>query len=293
MYDGGPPLRAGIGQGQDVVRNAMKHWTADDIPWDCFDPTRVDSEILRLVKAAAMVEKNSGDYATYLKNVFPDDDAFAGAVDTWAKEEVQHGDVLGRWAETADPCFNFADRFRVFKDGFKIPVDATASVRGSRSGELVARCVVEVGTSSYYTSLAVATDEPVLKAIFQRIAADEFRHYKLFYKHLKRYLEAEKPSTFAKLRVAFERIVESDDDELAYAYYAANGEGEGYDRRRCADAYAMRAYRYYRPAIVERGIAMTFKAAGFNPHGRLARVASSAAWRFMGWRRKRLAQLAA
>jgi rubrerythrin len=271
----------------------MKHWTADDIPWDRFDPARVDPEILRLVKAAAMVEKNSADYATYLKNVFPGDRAFASSADQWAAEEVQHGDVLGRWAETADPRFNFAERFRVFRDGYKIPVDATASIRGSRSGELVARCVVEVGTSSYYTSLAAAVEEPVLKAICQHIAADEFRHYKLFYTHLKRYLAAEKPSTFAKLKVAFERIVESDDDELAYAYHAANGEGEAYERRRCANAYAMRAYCYYRPAIVERGIAMTFKAAGFNPRGRLARVVASMAWRFMGWRQRRLAQSAA
>lgn len=271
----------------------MKHWTADDIPWDRFDPSRVDPDILRLVKAAAMVEKNSADYATYLRNVFPEDQAFGAAADEWADEEVQHGDVLGRWAEMADPRFDFAERFRLFTEGFRIPVDATASVRGSRSGELVARCVVEVGTSSYYTSLAAAAEEPVLKTICQHIAADEFRHYKLFYTHLKRYLEAEKPSAFAKLRVAVGRILESDDDELAYAYYAANNEGEPYQRRRCARAYAARAYRYYRPAIVERGIAMTFKAAGFNPQGRLARVVSSAAWHFMGWRRKRLAQLAA
>jgi hypothetical protein len=240
-----------------------------------------------------MVEKNSGDYAAYLKNVFPGDADFAAAADRWAEEEVQHGDVLGRWAELADPGFVFNDRFRVFQDGYKIPVDATASVRGSRSGELVARCVVEVGTSSYYTSLAGATDEPVLKAICARIAADEFRHYKLFYTHLGRYVARENPSTFAKLRVAIGRILESDDDELAYAYFAANGEGEVYERRRFADAYAARAYRFYRPAIVDRGIAMTFKAAGFNPQGRLARLTSRAAWRFMDWRQKRLARIAA
>lgn len=270
----------------------MKHWTPADIPWDRFDPAKVDPDILRVVKAAAMVEKNSADYAAYLRNVFPDDAAFGAAADEWAAEEVQHGDVLGRWAELADPTFDFAARFGQFQDGFRIPVDSSQSIRGSRAGELVARCVVEVGTSSYYTSLAGAADEPVLKAICLRIAGDEFRHYKLFYTHLKRYADIERPSTFARLRVAVGRMLESDDDELAYAYYAANNAGEPYQRRPNADAYAMRAYRFYRPDVVERGVAMTFKAAGINPQGRMARLASRAAWRFMDWRQKRLAQAA-
>ena len=271
----------------------MKHWTSADIPWDRFDPARVDPDILCVIKAAAMVEKNSADYASYLRNVFPGDDAFAAAADEWAEEEVQHGDVLGRWAELADRNFDFAERFTIFKDGYRIPLDATASVRGSRSGELVARCVVEVGTSSYYTSLAYVTEEPVLKAICLKIAGDEFRHYKLFYTHLKRYVAAEKPGTLARLRVAVGRMLESDDDELAYAYYAGNSHGEPYERRRNADAYAARAYRYYRPVIIERGIAMTFKATGLDPQGWFARVAARAAWRFMDWRQKRLARLAA
>lgn len=267
----------------------MGHWTPADIPWDRFDLDRVDPDILRIVKAAAMVEKNSADYATYLRNVFPDDAEFAAAADSWAVEEVQHGDVLGRWAELADPEFSFAERFAQFQAGYRIPVDATRSVRGSRSGELVARCVVEVGTSSYYSSLAAGTDEPVLKAICAKIAGDEFRHYKLFYTHLKRYLARERPSQWAKLRVAIGRMLESDDDELAYAYHAANNTGEPYDRRRSASAYAARAYRFYRPAQVDRGVAMTLKAAGFRADGRLRRVVSKLAWWFMDWRRRRLA----
>jgi rubrerythrin len=268
----------------------MKNWTLNDIPWNRFDGSRVDPDILKLVKAAAMVEKNSGDYATYLRNVFPDDGEFAGVADAWAKEEVQHGDALGRWAELADPQFRFAERFQVFKDGYTIPVDSRESVRGSRSGELVARCVVEVGTSSYYTSLTAAAREPVLKAICRNIAADEYRHYKLFYSYLRRYAARERPSTFARFRVALGRIIESDDDELAYAYYAANNAGEAYERRGNADAYAARAYRFYRKPVIERGIAMTFKAVGFNPQGRVARLTAGAAWRFMDWRQRRLDQ---
>ena len=41
----------------------MKSWTLADIPWDRFDPEQLDPEMVRVVKAAAMVEFNGGDYA--------------------------------------------------------------------------------------------------------------------------------------------------------------------------------------------------------------------------------------
>ena len=72
----------------------MKHWTLEQIPWSRFDPGRVDPEIVKLVKAAAMVEFNGGDYATYLKRVFADDPEFQVVATAWAQEEVQHGRAL-------------------------------------------------------------------------------------------------------------------------------------------------------------------------------------------------------
>ena len=177
-------------------------WTLDDIPWARFDRSKVDPELLKIVKAAGLVEYNGGDYASYLCNVFHDDPSFQDAANAWAVEEVQHGKALGRWAQLADPSFDFEAAFTRFTDGYKLPLDAQASVRGSRTGELVARCIVEVGTSSYYSALGEATDEPVLRAICRHIAADEFRHYKLFYTHLKRYLEAERIGRLRRILVA-------------------------------------------------------------------------------------------
>jgi hypothetical protein len=71
-----------------------KHWTLEDIPWDRFDRSLVDADILKVVKAAALVEYNADDYAAYLCNVFHDDDAFRGASVGWAQEEVQHGTAI-------------------------------------------------------------------------------------------------------------------------------------------------------------------------------------------------------
>jgi rubrerythrin len=271
----------------------QKHWTLDDIPWDRFDASKVDPDILRLAKAAAMVEQNGLDYGAYLHNVFADDAQFRAAADIWAKEEVQHGHALGRWASLADPSFDFAGACERFRAGYRIPLDATSSVRGSRAGELMARCIVETGTSSYYSALHDAVDEPVLKAICAKIAADELRHYKLFYSHMKRYLSREKLGTWGRLRIGLGRIFETEDDELAYAYYVANDGSEAYDRKRNTQAHALRAYRVYRRSHIERAVAMAFKAVGLKPHGLLSRGLTSLACWFQRRRIARLEQLAA
>ena len=271
----------------------MAAWTLDDIPWGRLDRAKVDPEILRIIKAASLVEQNGGDYAHYLCNVFHDDPAFQNVARAWGDEEIQHGQALGRWAALADPAFDHAKASERFTAGFRVDLDATKSVRGTRSGELIARCIVETGTSSYYTALAEAVEEPVLKAICQRIAADELRHYKLFYTHLKRYLERERLSVWGRLKVAATRVAESEDDELAYAYYAANETAAPYQRKRYNNAYARRAYRVYRAHHVDRGMAMIFKAVGLTPNGRLHRMASRCAWWVMCRRANALERAAA
>jgi rubrerythrin len=267
----------------------MKHWTLDDIEWERFDPAKVDPELLKVVKAASLVEHNGNDYATYLCNVFHDDPEFRDAALSWAAEEVQHGQALARWAAMADPSFDFEDSFARFTAGYSLPLDARDSVRGTRAGELVARCIVETGTSSYYTALGDATEEPVLKQICMNIAADEFRHYKLFYTHMNRYLERDRIGRLRRLMVVLGRINESEDDELAYAYYAANApKSEPYDRRRNNRAHARRAYRVYRPQHVERVVMMSFKAAGIDRQEWLRQVVANVGYRFMASRAARL-----
>jgi rubrerythrin len=264
----------------------MANWSLNDIPWSSFDPGKVRPDVVPLVKAAAMVEYNGADYARYLNEVFADDEEFKPLAQTWSDEEVQHGEALRRWAELADPTFDFNRSFKDFTTGYQLPKNVKASVRGSRSGELIARCVVETGTSSYYTALAEGTDEPVLKAICSKIAADEFRHYKLFYTYLKQYLQKENIGRFRRLGVALGRITESSDDELSYAFYAANNDGsQSYNRKVYAGRYMVSAFAYYRPWHVERMTGMVLKAVGVKPPDWLGRMLAKSAWRFLQLRK--------
>ncbi len=241
-----------------------------------------------MVKAAAMVERNGTDYGVYLNNIFREDQDFCQAAATWSVEEVQHGDTLGKWAMLADPAWSFPEAFERYRQGYRLNLDADASIRGSLTGELVARCMVEIGTSSYYTALAEVTQEPVLQQVCRLIAADEFRHFKLFYDHMKRYLARENLSFVQRLRIAAGRISESEDDELAFAYHCGNEPPQqSYDHGRCTAAYMGKAMGVYRFRHIERSVGMVFKTVGLPPRGRLSDIAARLAWQLMQRRRRR------
>src|SRR5258707_4348342 len=130
--------------------------------------------------------------------------------------------------------------------------------------------MVEPGTSFYSRASKDATEEPVRKQFWGNIPGDEFRHYRLFYEHLRRCLKRDRLSRWGRLRIGWGRLAESEDDELAYAYFAANEPVDAvYDRERSKRAYAQRVYTLYRQSHVQRAMAMVLKAVGLQPHGRL------------------------
>ncbi len=268
----------------------MKHWQIDDVHWDQFDPSKVDPDVVKLVKSAAMVERNGVEYSIYLGKIFSEDAAFRDASNNWGVEEVQHGDALGRWAEMADPGWSFQDSFKRYKDGYKLDLNADASVRGSLTGELIARCMVETGTSSYYTALADVTEEPVLEQVCRLIAADEYRHFKLFYDHMKRYLAREKIGVLRRMKIAAGRITETEDDELAYAYHCGNEPIDiPYVHDRCIAGYMSRAMGFYRYSHIERSMGMILKAVGLPPRGRLSLVMAKLFWAILQRKQRKFA----
>ncbi len=260
-------------------------WTLDDVDWSGFDSALVEPSMLAAVKAASLVEYNAPDYVTYLKRVYCDaSPSVIRGLERWGEEEIQHGLALGRWAEMADPSFDFGRAFARFRALYQAShfVSGQGSVRGSRRGEMIARCVVESGTSSLYSALRDASAEPVLKEVAGRIAADEFRHYRLFYDILEGETEPDLP-LWRKVWVAFTRVNESDDDELAAAYYCANvspaeAETKPYRRALYARAYQRTLMAFFRRHHIEKLVKMVAKPAGLDPSGRLSRAAGALLW---------------
>jgi hypothetical protein len=257
----------------------MPRWSPDDLAWSGFRREALSDDLLAVIKTAALVERNAPDYVTYLRNAIPDDAAFGRDAEGWGEEETQHGNVLGRYASMADSRSDFESALSRFRAGFRIPLNADHSVRGSRTGEMVARCMVEIGTSSFYSAVADSAGEPLLRSICRRIASDEFNHYTLFLRHQRRFLEQEGVSRFRRLGTGVARILEVDDDELAYANHCGNALPEPYDRKAAIAAYTRKAARFYDRKHTARAARMFLKATGVSPQSRICDLADAILWR--------------
>ncbi len=156
--------------------------------------------------------------------------------------------------------------------------------------------MVETGTSSYYTALGDAAEEPVLRDICRLIAADEFRHYKLFYDHMRRYLSRERIGMLRRLRIAAGRVGERRTTSWPTPGTAATSSADTSDTSTtvAAPVAMSRAMAFYRFRHIERGMSMVFKAVGLKPRGRLSDLSAKGAWHLLQWRRRLLmARLAA
>ena len=121
-----------------------------------------------------------------------------------------------------------------------------------------------------------------------RIAGDEFRHYKTFYERMKLYAGRERIGLLRRVMVAVDRIRETDDDELAYAWHAANDPADmAYDLARCNLEYGRRAYGFFGRLHAERATTMVLKAIGLDPKGWLGDRARRFAWSKMQQRARK------
>src|ERR1700689_1602109 len=131
-------------------------WSLDGVQWQLFDASKVEPGLLAAVKAASLVEYAAPDYVGYLSRVFAGRPETIAVIEQWGGEEGQHGLALSRWAAIAYPAFDFEAAFARFKDGYKpahLRGTEQMSIRGSKRGEMIARCVVEGGTSSYSSAI--------------------------------------------------------------------------------------------------------------------------------------------
>jgi hypothetical protein len=267
----------------------MSRWSLDDIPWHSFDPERVDPSVLKIAKAAALTESNGKIYGQYLARVFHDEPSVLDAIVDWAEEEVRHGEALGRWCVLADPSFDYAETLGRFRAGYSIDVTVDGSIRGSKASEMVARCIVEAGTSSFYSALRDWSDEPLFKVICGRIAGDEFRHYKLFLDTLNVLLEREGVGFLKRLKVALGRVLEIEDDELPFAFHCANYPGRDYIRAEAYNEYIARAFATYQRHHARRAANMVMKAAGLSPQGPMGGILGNAMWFYVRGKARGLA----
>jgi hypothetical protein len=186
---------------------AGQRWSLDDIPWHAIRREAVTQSkgFFFLVASASLMESATDLYTENLIEFFGGDSEVTSWLEHyWLPEELQHGRALRRYVETAWPQFDWEPTFGRFVEEFRPFCDV--ALEAARSLEMASRCVVETGTASYYTTLARASPEPVLALLTRRIAEDEVRHYKHFYRFFRKYRDDENPSRAAVVPALWRRL---------------------------------------------------------------------------------------
>jgi hypothetical protein len=208
-------------------------WSVEDIDYESIDGSLIhdNAELFYLLAAASFVEITSDLYTKNLIEFFQGDAEIENwLANFWELEEVQHGTALKRYVQAVWPEFDWEDAYRGFFEeyGRACTMDSLAE---NHALEMVARCVVETGTSSFYRTLSDASPEPVLKQITANISSDEVRHYKHFYRYFLDYKDRERPGRVAILRQLWKRgtDVKAEDAYIAFKHvFRVRNPGEAF-----------------------------------------------------------------
>jgi hypothetical protein len=185
-------------------------WSIDQIPFERIVHGRlVDEDAwFYVLSGASFVESLADLYTDNLLALLESDpDACRWLRERWEPEELQHGRALRRYVETVWPAFDWQTAFDGFCADYR-PYCKPELLEPMRALEMVARCVVETGTSGLYGLLERISPEPVLATLAKHIRNDEVGHYKYFYRLFLRYRDIERPSRWQVARVLRQRLGE-------------------------------------------------------------------------------------
>lgn len=197
----------------------------EDIDYSKIDIDSVKNNefLFYLTTIASFIEITSDTYSKNLSEYFSDN---SEAVDwlqhKWEKEEVQHGNALKKYVQTVWSDFDWEKAYKLFLKNY-LPLCGSEQYQPTRAKEMLARMIVETGTSTFYRGLeayAKEIGEPVLAQIAHNIYKDEVEHYSYFDKYFKHYNENEKNGKTEIVKVIYSRIKEIDNEDVYLAFQA-------------------------------------------------------------------------
>lgn len=222
-------------------------WHVDDIPFERIERRAIEGneDLFYLLMSASFVETGSDTYAANLAEHYRDYPEIAAWLqERWESEELQHGAALRRYVEAVWPDFPWQEAYDSFFGEYS-KLCTVEELHEDRHLEMVARCVVETGTTAYYHTLRELSDEPVLRELLGNIRNDEVGHFKHFLKYFKQ-LQETSPVSRAKIAGALyarlKELRESDSDVALRHVYAHRGRHFSESRHSFADI-AQRAYQ--------------------------------------------------
>ncbi len=213
---------------REEAATASRRWHPLTLDWSRLEVSAVrqDSALFLLVASASFVESGSDLYAGNLAGLFAADPEVADWLQRqWEPEELIHGVALRQYVQRVWPEFDWPGAFRAFMDEYR-GLCAVERYEPTRAQEMAARCIVEMGTTSFYQALNAVSHEPVLRQLTTLIRADEIRHYKHFYAYYRRYQRSQGPSTLRVAGSLVRRLIELRRDDADVAMRHAHDWGE-------------------------------------------------------------------
>ena len=199
----------------------MTAWTLDDIAFSGIngDSVRGHDSLFYLVAAASFVEIASDLYTQNLvQHYAADGEVTAWLEASWQHEEVQHGHALRKYVISVWPEFPWDETYQGFLAEYSTLCNME-HFEPTPGLEMVARCVIEMGTASFYKSLSTFANEPVLCDLAGRIQSDEVGHFKHFLRYFERYNLQERQSRFRILKAIGHRLLEVRGDDADCAIW--------------------------------------------------------------------------
>ena len=207
---------------QIAANRGRERWRIEDMDFDQIETESVrhDEFLFLTLASASFVEILSETYSDNLVKHFSGDVALTGwLTDHWQHEEVQHGRALRAYVKAVWPEFDWDASHEKFERAYRSFCTVEA-LEPSRALELVARCVVETGTSTFYRAMHDYVDEPVLRKLLENIKADEAAHYAYFRRYFLTQNEKERKGFAAIVGTIWRRLseVRGEDTYLAFKF---------------------------------------------------------------------------
>ena len=209
-------------------RKGSVHWRIEDIDFSAIDRSAIEhnQDLFFLLMSASFIETGSDTYAANLAEHYAAWPEIAVWLkDQWESEELQHGRALRAYVEAVWPEFPWQQAYDSFFAEYS-QLCTMEELYPDQRLEMVARCVVETGTTAYYHTLRELSDEPVLSELLGNIRNDEVNHFKHFLKYFK---ELQQQSPVGRTRIAkalygrLKELRESDSDIALRHVWAHKG----------------------------------------------------------------------
>ncbi len=198
-------------------------WSLVDIPYDHIEPGRIagSQDWFYLLAGASFVETLSDLYTRNLREYYRQNATVSAWLgEEWELEELQHGRALREYVLRVWPEFRWDEAYARFVEAYA-PLCRCDLLGPTPALEMASRCVVETGTSSFYTMIQHASPEPVLSQLAARIRSDEVHHYKYFLRFFREYQKKERVSRWKVLRELWRRVSEADQEDSYLAVKCA------------------------------------------------------------------------